>query len=187
MPAYAPPMTPEGAAPAASLASQLPCDCVTALHGCMAGSTICQEGGCHFSTVDVSPHCGCASYDNTYAFCYVNDPSACAEATPSSQFDGVSWRYCSLAATGMPSLSPPPQPPAPLGSPPPPPSPPGCTADYSDCFYSRCCASDNMLCLMRAGRQYAQCRRSASSPCRDDENWLCPSTWMTTPPPHTGF
>ena len=69
MPAYSPPMTPGGVAPAAPGMSAA-CGCVTALVGCLAGSKISVQ-------VDVSPHCGCAMYENAYAFCYVNNPSAC--------------------------------------------------------------------------------------------------------------
>ena len=92
-------------------------------------------------------------YANTYDFCYVNNPSACSEATPSSRFPGVSWRSCSM---GPPSHSPqgppgymlpappvpyyywrPPPPPLPYWMRPSPPSPPSLPVEGHVCEPSR--------------------------------------------------
>jgi len=86
------------------------CDCVTAEEP--------QSGG-----VDVGGKTGCLEHlgDGT-VFCYVSEPSECAQAIPSNVYKGTGWIHCD---SSPPPPPPPPQsPPTPPAPPHPPPSPP---------------------------------------------------------------
>ena len=56
-----------------------------------------EERGCKSGTVDVSARCGCkvwTSYYDGEAFCYVADPSSCAEAQSSNLYKGAASVTC---------------------------------------------------------------------------------------------
>ena len=56
-----------------------------------------EEQGCKSGTADVSERCGCkvwTSYYDGEAFCYVADPSSCAEAQSSNLFEGAASVTC---------------------------------------------------------------------------------------------
>ena len=56
-----------------------------------------EEQGCKSGTVDVSARCGCkvwTSYYDGEAFCYVADPSSCAEAQSSNLYPGAASVTC---------------------------------------------------------------------------------------------
>ena len=68
---------------------------------------------------------------------------------------------------------------------------------FSPCFNSRCCkgavdSNRGFGCFKKPGRQFALCRpiamhRDASGRCADSADWLCPSSWITAPPPPPTF
>ena len=98
---------------------------------------------------------------------------------------------------------PPPSPPLPAPSPPPPswsPMPPtaepwhrchGDPADhFASCMTSKCCRDPHTFgCFHKRHKSFAQCMPlshqtpAGSIRCVDNDEWLCPSSWITEPPP----
>lgn len=94
-----------------------------------------------------------------------------------------------------PQPAPPPAHPAPPISPPlpppdaPPPSPAPrapvvCPSRYSGCLEAMCCQSPLDICYKRPSLAWAQCRPTPHTrACVDSAEWLCPASWMNSPPP----
>jgi len=58
-----------------------------------------------------------------------------------------------------------------------------CAERYSDCRESRCCEYKIDECQKRVGKDFAMCKPITTTTCEDDEDWLCPESWMIPPPP----
>jgi len=164
----------------------------------------------HFMSCSKSHCCRDAAWFG--CFRNANQPSI-AQCLPLSHARGVngtctdSTRWlCPESWLQPPSPPPPPPPPMPPSAPPlpplasPPPLPPnaepwhkchGVPSDhYAPCMASKCCKDSHRYgCFRKRNRQFAMCmpftRQTPAGEvrCADNNEWLCPSSWLHEPPP----